>query len=64
MSADAYLWACALRVLADRGEIAPLFVAQRIGALAIADDMAGVDMWKAIAARIDQLSFSQQIVTH
>ena len=43
-------------VLKQHGERAPIFVAERIGALALAGDEAGVATWKAIAARIDQLS--------
>jgi hypothetical protein len=39
----------------QRGEAAPLFVAERIGALALAGDEAGVAIWKVIAARLDIL---------
>lgn len=49
------VWAVALHVQRQQGERAPVFIAERIGALAIVGDMAGVDRWKAIAAALDQL---------
>lgn len=52
---DWELWACAQQVFKQRGERAPAVVAARIGALAEEGDGEGVDTWKAIAARIDQL---------
>lgn len=52
---DWELWACANEVLRQHGDEAPLHVAERIGALALAGDAAGVETWKAIAARVDQL---------
>lgn len=52
---DRELWACALAVARRHGDQAPVYVADRIGALALADDSAGVDAWKAIAARLDLL---------
>lgn len=36
------------------GEQAPVQVAERIGALAIEGDQAGIDRWKEIATRLDQ----------
>lgn len=42
-------------VLKQHGEQAPLFVVRRIGALAIEGDQAGVDTWKTIAAKMEQL---------
>lgn len=38
----------------QHGDRAAAFVAERIGALAVAGDQAGVDSWKAIAARMDK----------
>ncbi len=37
------------------GPGAARYVAERIGALALAGDQAGVDRWKAIASKLDQL---------
>jgi hypothetical protein len=53
--ADWELWAAANMVLKQHGERAPVFVAERIGALALEGDMAGVETWKAIARRIVDL---------
>lgn len=36
---------------------APLFTAERIGALAAAGDQAGVDVWLEIAKRINAMVF-------
>lgn len=55
MIADKELWACAQTVLDQHGTRTPVFVAERIGALALQDDQAGIETWKAIAARIDRL---------
>lgn len=52
---DWELWACAQQVIKQHGERAPAVVAARIGALAEAGDGPGVEAWKAIAARVDQL---------
>jgi len=52
---DRELWACALQVERQHGDDAPRFVAERIGALAVAGDQDGVTTWKAIAQRLDQL---------
>lgn len=52
---DWELWACAQQVIKQHGAKAPTHVASRIGDLATAGDMDGVDTWKAIAARVDQL---------
>jgi hypothetical protein len=50
------LWACALAIERQHGERAPLHVAERIGALALVGDVAGVERWKAIAARMQALT--------
>jgi len=52
---DRELWACALQVERQHGENAGRFVAERIGALAVAGDHDGVTTWKAIAQRLDKL---------
>ncbi|WP_374394929.1 hypothetical protein [Sphingopyxis sp.] len=56
MTDELHLWACALAVEKQHGAKAPLHVAERIGALALAGDMAGVERWKAIAARMASLA--------
>lgn len=55
LTPDQHIWACALAVEKRHGDGAPLFVAERIGALALAGDEAGVAIWKAIAVRLDAL---------
>jgi hypothetical protein len=52
---DWELWACAQQVIKHHGAKAPQHVAQRIGELASAGDLDGVQAWQAIAERIDQL---------
>ena len=52
---DRELWACANEVLRQHGDHAPVFVAERVGALALAGDAAGVETWKAIASKMDQI---------
>lgn len=49
------IWACALEVERQYGDDGPRRIAERIGALALAGDAIGVEAWKAIAARYDQL---------
>ena len=44
-----------MTVLRQHGEDALTFVADRLGALALAGDAAGVATWKAIAARMQEL---------
>lgn len=55
---DREIWACALHVERTHGIEAPLFVAGRIGALALRGDMEGVRTWKRIAKRLDELGRS------
>lgn len=55
MASDRELWACTNEVVRQHGDRAPLFVAERIGALALAGDEAGVATWKAIAAKMDAM---------
>jgi len=56
MTEEQHLWACALEVQKQHGFRAPVFVAERIGALALAGDLPGVERWKAIAACLDLLA--------
>lgn len=46
----------ALAIQRAFGDKAPLFVAERIGALAVAGDVAGVDRFRAIAVQLDRLA--------
>jgi len=55
---EQHIWACALAVEKQHGSQAAIFIAERIGALALQGDAPGVQMWKAIAARLDALSRS------
>jgi hypothetical protein len=55
MTPDQERMAEALAVERLHGEHAPSFVAERIGALALAGDFAGVERWQAIAAQLDRL---------
>lgn len=48
----------AFTVWKKHGEMAPRFVVERIGALAMADDMAGVRRWQEIAHALDTLMLS------
>ena len=64
MLSDWELWACANETLKQHGERAPVFVAERIGALVVAGDVAGMETWKAIAARINELSESPTSKPH
>ena len=52
---EQHLWACAIEVQRQHGDMAPRFVAERIGALVLAGDAQGVSRWKAIAGCLDAL---------
>ncbi|MFC5797093.1 DUF6961 family protein [Sphingopyxis terrae] len=56
MTPEHHIWACALAIERQQGSNAAIFVAERVGALALQGDAAGVEMWKAIAARLQDLS--------
>jgi hypothetical protein len=56
MLSDWELWAVANETIRQQGERAPVFVAERIGALVLAGDAAGVATWKAVATRMAQLA--------
>lgn len=55
MTADEERWAEAVTIMRQRGAEAPGWVAERIGALALAGDVAGIERFKAIAIRIEQI---------
>ena len=55
MSPERELWACALHVEKEHGERAPEFIAERVQTLAMTGDVLGVERWRAIADRFDQL---------
>lgn len=55
MTPDHERWAEALAIERIHGDDAPRWVAERIGALAIAGDVDGVERFRQIAARLDQL---------
>lgn len=48
-------WAEALAIMRQRGEGAPLWVAEQIGALALVGDVAGVQRFREIAAQMERL---------
>jgi hypothetical protein len=45
-------------VVRQHGDKAPRFVAERIGALALVGDAAGVETWNAVAHRLQVLTAS------
>jgi hypothetical protein len=55
MAPDEERMAEALAVERLHGANGAAFIAERIGDLALAGDFAGVERWKAIAARYEQL---------
>lgn len=55
LTPDQERWAEALAVERQHGEDAPRFIAERIGALALAGDLEGIERWKEIAAQLDML---------
>lgn len=50
------IWAAAQQVIKQHGGKAPEAVAERITDLALKGDAEGVATWRAIAARVDQLT--------
>jgi hypothetical protein len=64
MLTDWELWACANQVLKIHGDSAPVFVAEQIGVLALAGDDAGIATWRAIAARIVELTEADSSLRH
>ena len=55
MSPDHERWAEALAIERQHGDQAPVFLAERLGALALTGDDAGVERLKQIASKLDQL---------
>ena len=59
MTPQDHVWACALAIERQHVARAPVVVAERIGALALAGDGEGIAMWKDIAACLDELIKAQ-----
>lgn len=55
MTPDQERWAEAVAIERQHGAMAPMWIAERIGALALADDFAGVARFREIAAKYEQL---------
>jgi hypothetical protein len=55
LSPDQWRMAEALAVQQQHGADAPRFVAERIGALVLEGDVAGVERWQKIATAMDAL---------
>ena len=55
MTPEQERWAEALAIERQHGEDAPRFIAERIGALALAGDQEGIERWKAIATKLDEI---------
>lgn len=60
MNPDQERWAEAMAIEQRHGDAAPVFVAERLGALALEGDWAGVTRWQAIAQRLDSLRSGQR----
>lgn len=56
MTPDEERWAEALAIERTHGASAPMWIAERIAALALAGDDAGVQRFREIAARLDQMT--------
>lgn len=61
MTPDEERWAEALAVQRRHGEGAPVFIAERIGTLALEGDLSGIRRWKEIAARLDALAAASPV---
>lgn len=55
MTPEQERWAEAANVQRLHGDQAPVFVAERLGAMVLAGDMVGLRRWKEIAFRLAQL---------
>lgn len=55
MTPDQERWAEALAIERLHGDRAPVWIAERIGELALAGDAAGVERFRQIAERLDEL---------
>jgi hypothetical protein len=60
MNPDQERYAEALAIERLHGPDAPRWIAERIGALALAGDVAGVARFQEIAIRLDQLRYTMQ----
>lgn len=56
MTPDEFRWAEALALERAHGDRVHVFVAERIGALALAGDVAGVERMRAIAGKLEALT--------
>lgn len=63
MPTDHELWALALMVERDHGAGAARYIARMVVTAASINDQAGIDLWKAIAAKHDQLQSSSSSPT-
>ncbi len=52
---EEHLWGCAVAIEKLHGADAPRHVAERIGALTLAGDFAGIARWQAVAACLMKL---------
>jgi len=63
MTKNELVWAGALEFERQHGERAAVFVAERIGALALANDPGRVERWRSIAHCLDSL-ISKEAAAH
>lgn len=61
MTPDRERWAEALAIQRRFGELAPVHIARRIAALAVAGDAAGIARWRDISAKLRELTRSQSL---
>lgn len=59
MTRDQELWGVASMMLNRHGQDAPVKVAERLGALAVAGEAEGVTMWQEVARRLHALIADQ-----
>lgn len=59
MTQDQELWGVASMMLNRHGRNAPVKVAERLGALAVAGEAEGVAMWQEVARRLHMLMTGQ-----
>lgn len=59
MTRDQELWGVASMMLNRHGQDAPVKVAERLGALAMAGETEGVAMWQDVARRLQALMADQ-----
>ncbi|CAN5407064.1 hypothetical protein BH11PSE5_BH11PSE5_16970 [soil metagenome] len=55
LTEEQVLWGAAAMMLKQHGDKAPQRVAERIGALALENDAAGMALWKEIARRLNEM---------